>query len=126
MTLSRLFTLSLCTMLAATAASAQDFSTRTATVALPTTASIAPTVDAVAPASFAPVLGHTAAGITTARSAALPAPLKMDGDRGNSVAMMIVGSAIMVAGALVDGTAGTIILIAGGVVAISGLWHYLQ
>lgn len=44
----------------------------------------------------------------------------------NDVALMIVGGAAMVAGAIIDGDAGTIFLIGGAVIALWGLYNYLQ
>ena len=46
--------------------------------------------------------------------------------QGQDVAMMAVGVGAMVAGAIVGGTAGTIIIIAGAGVALFGLYHYLE
>jgi hypothetical protein len=46
--------------------------------------------------------------------------------RAPSTALMLIGGAAMVAGALVDGDAGTIIMVGGGAVALVGLWRYLQ
>ena len=45
---------------------------------------------------------------------------------GSNVALMIVGGAVLVVGAVVGGTAGTLIMIGGGVVGIIGLYRYLQ
>jgi hypothetical protein len=45
---------------------------------------------------------------------------------GQDVAMMAVGVGAMIVGALVHGTAGTIILIGGAGVALFGLYHYLE
>jgi hypothetical protein len=45
---------------------------------------------------------------------------------GNDVALMIVGGAAMVAGAVIDGDAGTIFLVGGAVIALWGLYNYLQ
>jgi hypothetical protein len=44
----------------------------------------------------------------------------------NDVALMIVGGAAMIAGAIIDGDAGTIFLIGGAVIALWGLYNYLQ
>lgn len=44
----------------------------------------------------------------------------------NDVALMIVGGAAMVAGAIIGGDAGTIFLIGGAVVGLWGLYNYLQ
>lgn len=45
---------------------------------------------------------------------------------GRSRAMMVVGGAGLIVGALVGGTPGTIIMIAGGAIGLVGLWEYLQ
>jgi len=47
---------------------------------------------------------------------------------GNSrnMAMMLVGGAGLVVGALVGGNAGTVIMVGGGVVGLLGLWNYLK
>lgn len=46
--------------------------------------------------------------------------------QGQDVALMAVGVGAMVAGALVGGTAGTIIIIGGAGMALFGLYHYLE
>lgn len=43
-----------------------------------------------------------------------------------NIAMIIVGGAGLVIGAVVGGDAGTIVMIAGGSVALLGLWRYLS
>jgi len=45
---------------------------------------------------------------------------------GHNGAMMIVGSAGLVVGALVGGNAGTLIMVGGGIVGLMGLWNYLK
>jgi hypothetical protein len=40
--------------------------------------------------------------------------------------MIIVGGAGLVVGAVIGGDAGTIVMIAGGSVALLGLWRYLS
>jgi hypothetical protein len=51
------------------------------------------------------------------------APLR---HQGQDVALMAVGVGAMIVGALVHGTAGTIIVIGGAGVALFGLYHYLE
>ena len=46
--------------------------------------------------------------------------------QGQDVALMAVGVGAMIAGALIHGTAGTIILIGGAGMALFGLYHYLE
>ena len=45
---------------------------------------------------------------------------------GQNVALMVVGVGAMIVGALVSGTAGTIIIIGGAAMALFGLYHYLE
>lgn len=47
--------------------------------------------------------------------------------RGNeSGAMMIVGGAALLVGAIVGGKAGTVVMVGGGVLGLIGLWSYLR
>jgi len=46
--------------------------------------------------------------------------------QGQDVALMAVGVGAMVAGALIGGTAGTIIIIGGAAMGLFGLYHYLE
>jgi hypothetical protein len=46
--------------------------------------------------------------------------------QGQDVALMAVGVGAMIAGALIAGTAGTIIIIGGAAMALFGLYHYLE
>ena len=45
---------------------------------------------------------------------------------GQDIALMVVGVGAMIVGALVSGTAGTIIIIGGAAMALFGLYHYLE
>jgi hypothetical protein len=45
---------------------------------------------------------------------------------GQDVALMAVGVGAMIVGALVKGTAGTIIILGGAGMALFGLYHYLE
>lgn len=47
-------------------------------------------------------------------------------NQGQDVALMVVGVGAMIAGALITGTAGTIIIIGGAAMALFGLYHYLE
>ena len=46
--------------------------------------------------------------------------------QGQDVALMVVGVGTMIVGALVQDTAGTIIIIGGAGMALYGLYHYLE
>lgn len=45
---------------------------------------------------------------------------------GSNVALMIVGGAGLIVGAIIGGTAGTIVMVGGGVIGLVGLYRYLQ
>ena len=45
---------------------------------------------------------------------------------GQDVALMVVGVGAMIAGAIIGGTAGTIVLIGGAAMALYGLYNYLE
>ena len=47
-------------------------------------------------------------------------------DASRSAAMMIVGGAGLLVGAVIGGGPGTIVMIGGGLVGLVGLWNYLQ
>ena len=46
--------------------------------------------------------------------------------QGQDVALMVVGVGTMIVGAIVQDTAGTIIIIGGAAMALYGLYHYLE
>ena len=46
--------------------------------------------------------------------------------QGQDVALMVVGVGAMIVGAIVGGTAGTIVLIGGAAMALFGLYNYLE
>jgi hypothetical protein len=72
-------------------------------------------------------LAHAAPMAPSTLDAALNAPVVFaPQERASSdVALMIVGAAGLVVGSLVDGDAGTIIMIGGGALALVGLYRYL-
>jgi len=45
---------------------------------------------------------------------------------GRPMAMMIVGGAALIAGAIISGTPGTIVMLGGAAVGLYGLYQYLQ
>jgi hypothetical protein len=75
----------------------------------------------------------TPAGVTQPRiapasrtSTTEPYALRASSQGGHSPAMMVVGGAAMIVGAVVGGTAGTIVMIGGGILGLVGLWNYMQ
>ena len=65
---------------------------------------------------------HTDAQATTAPTNATAAPRHGD----QPTALMIVGGAAFLAGAIIGGDAGTIIMVGGAAVGLYGLYLYLQ
>jgi hypothetical protein len=86
---------------------------------------------AAAPATTQPSLAPFAASATVGIHANTPgmrapiAPPRRD-HVSHSTALMIVGGAGLIVGALIGGTAGTIVMVAGGVCGLVGLYQYLQ
>lgn len=84
-----------------------------------TAAAAADAAYALAPASSAFRL-HAAAAPADARAVPIPARTQ------RNTAMMLVGGAGMIVGAVVGGDEGSIIMVAGGVIGLIGLWNYLK
>jgi hypothetical protein len=91
----------------------------------------------VGPASDSSAVAHAAVpSVIDAPTAALhrrTAPLSAEAalaathqNLGQAKALMVVGAAAFVAGALIDGDAGRIIMVGGAVIGLYGLYQYLQ
>jgi len=104
-----------------------------ARIALPVVTPV-PIANAVAAGSPATAPGAlTPAGVTRRMTAAdmtarvnVPASYVLGTDGSKSSAMMVVGGAALLVGAIVGGKAGTTVMIGGGVLGLVGLWNYLQ
>ena len=128
MTLSRRFAVAFAVLfatssaLAAQGAAAND--TSVAAVAADPTPVAAPAVEPTG--SLTPLASNATAGVKSfAPSSPTPYAPKPE-HVGSNVAMMIVGGAVLIIGAVVGGTAGTLIMVGGGVIGILGLYRYLQ
>ncbi len=114
------------------AAAARAQSPVRATVSIPLAAAApAPAVQITAapPATVGPVLRSSAVGAVPAHDDALLAQtgaLVPATDRTQSRAMMIVGGAALIVGAVIGGTPGTVVMVGGAVVGLFGLFDYLQ
>ena len=75
-----------------------------------------PTYSAMSVAALAPATAHARVVSPAARGANL----------GQDKALMVVGVAALLAGAVIGGTPGTVIMIGGAVVGLVGLYDYLQ
>jgi hypothetical protein len=109
-------------------AGAQEVATAPAT-SLDTAAT--PTAPVAAEQASLPVAGPTLAGATVgfhrASEQVTHGPVTVAAARSsNSTALMIVGGAAFLAGAVIGGDAGTIIMIGGAAVGLYGLYIYLQ
>lgn len=96
-----------------------------------TTPTAAPAIATPAEARFAPyaatkqgavdrVNGENAVATAPMAAAAMRSPTR------HNKAMMVVGVAGLLLGAVIGGEAGTIIMIGGGVIGLYGLYQYLQ
>lgn len=111
---------------------AQEISPAAAAVA-PTSSSIS--LMALAPTTSAPVANVASSGPTfDAARAGLQAPLATGAAApgatriglGQARAMMIVGGAAILAGAIIGDTPGAFIMVGGAVIGLVGLYEYLQ
>ena len=73
-----------------------------------------------------PLMKDAAVGVRLdARNTPLATPPKFQAT-GRNPAMMIVGGAALIVGAVLNSQAGNVIMIAGGIIGLVGLWNYLQ
>lgn len=106
----------------------------TLALAVPATARAEPTAPATRPDTTAPALvdaGPTVAAAAVAVRARVDvstaeAAAQSRAGLGQSRALMLVGLATFIAGAVIGGDAGTIIMIGGAGIGLYGLYQYLQ
>lgn len=82
-----------------------------------------------APSQVVPAGVTRSSGAVVSRADALAvAPLAMRASTSSprSTAMMVVGGAAFIVGAVVGGKSGTAVMIGGGILGLVGLWNYLQ
>ena len=92
----------------------------------PTAMPRAVAIRAAAPAPIVPA-GVTQSAVGSQASADANAPYAMRSSNSpRSSAMMIVGGAAFIVGAVVGGKGGTAVMIGGGILGLVGLWNYLQ
>ncbi|MFI5233138.1 MAG: hypothetical protein ACHQSE_11585 [Gemmatimonadales bacterium] len=132
MSLARKVATAFAVMLAASAQLNAQNAISTASPSDQPTAVAAPAEQAAAsstpaqPMAFAPTDANARVGV---HAVALPATIPAEPEHEHmrhSEAMMIVGGAILIVGAVVGGRPGTIIMIGGGTVGIIGLIRFLQ
>jgi len=89
----------------------------------------APALQLTTPTTVGPVLRSSAVAARTpqphVRLVPTAGPLVATSKQ-QSRAMMIVGGAGLIVGAIIGGTPGTLVMVGGGVVGLVGLYDYLQ
>jgi hypothetical protein len=136
MTISRRFITAVAVLFAAAGTLAAQGAAQNATVSDPQAPAVAAPAATQAPVaapaaeqttSLAPLADKASVGVRQL-SPSGPVPLAPPRREhvGSNVALMIVGGAVLIVGAIVGNTSGTIIMIGGGVIGIIGLYRYLQ
>ncbi len=83
-------------------------------------------VSAAAAMNAGPTMQSSVAGIRTHTDAAMPLPAVAVDRVGRNPALMIVGGAALIVGAIIGGDAGTIVMVGGAVTGLLGLWYFLR
>ena len=93
-----------------------------------TTTPIAPNVPAtqVQQSQVGPTVAALTVGVRNVVPATTAAPQRGSAGLGQNEALMIVGGAAILVGAVVGGDAGDIFMIGGAIVGLYGLYKYLQ
>ncbi len=127
LTHSRFFLLAAALMVAAPLAAQQTSLDSTSRAVAPVTVSAPAVQSAVAP-PVGPMLQPSAVGsravATTTGSAIVVMPA--NGENSQNVALMLVGGAGLIVGAVIGGRSGTIVMLGGGILGLVGLFRYLQ
>lgn len=118
-------TMPLLAVMAATTAGAQD-ARQTADAQAPAGAAVVK--DSAAPLAVVPAgptLNRAAAGVRVTRTDA-PPPAPQPAETRQNKAMLVVGAAGLIVGAIIGDTAGTLIMVGGAVIGLFGLYKYLE
>jgi len=124
---SRFFLLAAALMVAAPMA-AQQVSFDSTSRAAPAVASAALAAPVVAAPMAGPVL-RPAAVVSRSQSATTPLSMMampVNGENSQNTALMLVGGAGLIVGAVIGGRTGTIVMLGSGVLGLVGLFRYLQ
>lgn len=82
------------------------------------------------PAAAGPTVAASTAGIrsSTASASTTAPPAQQDRNlgAGQNIALMVVGGAALVIGAVIGGTAGLLLAVGGAVVGLYGLYNFVQ
>ncbi len=80
----------------------------------------------VAPRAAGPTARDARAGVQVAAPEVTPSPAPRPADTSHNRAMMWVGGAALIVGAVVGGTPGTVIMVGGALVGLYGLYKFLE
>ncbi|HEY5219475.1 MAG TPA: hypothetical protein VIJ16_06690 [Gemmatimonadaceae bacterium] len=126
---SRFFLLASALMMAAPLA-AQQASFDSTSQGIATTVMVAPApVVASAPAALVGPVLQTAAVGPRAQLATTAAPamsMAQNGESSQNLALMVVGGAGLIVGAIIGGRSGTIVMVGSGIIGLVGLFRYVQ
>ena len=76
--------------------------------------------------SLGPTVQSGIAGVRTNVDQPVLTPAAADPHMRRNPALMLVGGAALIVGAVIGGRPGTIVMVGGGIVGLVGLWNYLQ
>ncbi len=111
--------------LAAQGVSPDTLAVRVTPTATPVVTPSAPEASALQLPMSAPAWTNVNAGVQTKASAVSVRGI-LEPESSQSAAMMIVGGAGLLVGAIVSGKAGTVMMVGGGVLGLIGLWRYAR
>jgi hypothetical protein len=111
--------------LAAQSAS-RDTTTPSAAPIVTVASSVVPSVNDLRASLVAPTRANARIDKHPRAAEIVPTRAMMPTEVGRSPAMMIVGGAAIVVGAVVGGRGGAAVAIGGGVLGLLGLWNYLR
>lgn len=113
---------SLVAMVAVAVASPAAIAIAQAPAPAPSSASRAP-----APSTAGPTVSASVAGIKASSTATTkPFAAERNMGAGRNVALMVVGGAALIIGAIIGGTAGVLIAVGGAAVGLYGLYNFVQ
>ncbi|HEY0778248.1 MAG TPA: hypothetical protein VGD56_09805 [Gemmatirosa sp.] len=119
-------------VLSARPAHAQALAADSSAALVPVSTAIAAPVDATVPLAPRPV-GPTLAGARVGATRSTQAPdaevaaAPVNGPRaGRPVALMVVGGAALILGAIIGGSGGTAVAVGGAVVGLIGLYEFIR
>lgn len=120
-------TMPLLAVMAATTAGAQEIRQPAGPQATANAMAATDSAQVTARPSAGPTTERAAAGIRAPRAEANPpTPAPRPAETSQNKAMMVVGAAGLIVGAIIGDTAGTLIMVGSAVIGLFGLYKYLE